>query len=31
MYPNGETSAGRLDSLDHDSFSYKLSAKPIAI
>lgn len=31
MYPNGETRAGRLDSLDPDSFSYKLSARPIAI
>ena len=31
MYPNGETSAGRLDSLDPDSFSYTLSAKPDSI
>ncbi len=31
MYPNGETSDGRLDSLDPDSFSYTLTAKPIPI
>ena len=31
MYPNGETAAGRLDSLDPDSFSYRITARPIAI
>ncbi|KRC71940.1 Transglutaminase-like superfamily protein [compost metagenome] len=31
MYPNGETSDGRLDSLDPDGFSYRISAKPIPI
>lgn len=31
MYPNGETAAGRLDSLDPQNFSYRISAKPTAI
>ncbi|MFE0840324.1 transglutaminase-like domain-containing protein [Achromobacter insolitus] len=31
MYPNGETTAGRIDSLDPDSFSYKISARPLSI
>ena len=25
MYPNGETAAGRMDSLDPDSFRYRLT------
>ncbi len=29
MYPNGETADGRLDSLDPDHFSYRLSAREI--
>lgn len=31
MYPNGETSAGRLDSLDADGFRYRISAKPVSV
>ncbi len=31
MYPNGETSAGRLDSLDPDSFRYTLTSKPLSV
>lgn len=30
MYPNGETSDGRLDSLDSKSFSYRLRARQLA-
>ncbi len=30
MYPNGETSDGRLDSLDPDSFRYRLTARQLA-
>ncbi len=31
MYPNGETSAGRLDQLDPDSFKYTLTARELKI
>jgi transglutaminase-like putative cysteine protease len=31
MYPNGETSAGRLDQLDPDSFKYSLVARELKI
>jgi len=31
MYPNGETSAGRLDQLDPDSFMYTLTARELKI
>jgi len=31
MYPNGETSEGRLDSLDPDSFKYTLAARELKI
>jgi transglutaminase-like putative cysteine protease len=31
MYPNGETSDGRLDSLDAKTFSYRLTARQLAI
>ena len=31
MYPNGETSAGRLDQLDPDSFKYTLIARELKI
>ena len=30
MYPNGETAAGRLDSLDPQNFSYRISSKQLA-
>lgn len=30
MYPNGEVSAGRLDSLDPDSFRYRLSSRQLS-
>jgi len=30
MYPQGETSAGRLDCLDPDNFHYEITAKQIA-
>jgi hypothetical protein len=29
MYPNGETAAGRLDSLDPDSFKYAITAREL--
>ncbi len=29
MYPQAETSEGRLDSLDPDSFRYEITAKEI--
>lgn len=29
MYPNGETSAGRIDSLDADDFRYRITARQI--
>ena len=29
MYPNGETAAGRMDSLDPDSFRYRLTARQL--
>jgi hypothetical protein len=29
MYPQSETAAGRLDSLDPDNFKYTISAKEI--
>jgi transglutaminase-like putative cysteine protease len=28
MYPQAETAAGRLDCLDPDAFTYKITAKP---
>lgn len=31
MYPNGETSEGRLDQLDPDSFKYTLTARELKI
>lgn len=31
MYPNGETSEGRLDQLDPDSFKYTLAARELKI
>jgi hypothetical protein len=30
MYPNGETADGRLDSLDPDSFSYRIRSRPLS-
>ncbi len=30
MYPNGETSDGRLDTLDPDSFRYRITARQLA-
>lgn len=30
MYPQGETAAGRLDSLDPDNFRYRITSKEIA-
>lgn len=30
MYPNGETTAGRLDSLDPDTFRYRLTSRQAA-
>ncbi|MCY1200509.1 hypothetical protein D9M72_119400 [compost metagenome] len=30
MYPNGETADGRLDSLDPDGFSYRLTSRPLS-
>jgi transglutaminase-like putative cysteine protease len=30
MYPNGETADGRLDSLDPDSFRYRITARQLA-
>src|SRR5215813_4307493 len=30
MYPQAETSAGRVDSLDPDNFHYEITVKPIA-
>lgn len=29
MYPNGETADGRLDSLDPQTFSYRIASKPV--
>jgi hypothetical protein len=29
MYPQGETAAGRLDSLDPDTFQYEITAREI--
>jgi hypothetical protein len=29
MYPNGETAAGRLDSLDPESFRYAITAREL--
>jgi len=29
MYPNGETADGRLDSLDPDTFRYRITARPL--
>ena len=31
MYPQAETAAGRLDSLDPDNFKYSITAKEIAV
>lgn len=31
MYPNGETAAGKLDSLDPDTFRYKLTARQLSV
>jgi hypothetical protein len=31
MYPNGETSQGRLDQLDPDNFKYTLTARELKI
>lgn len=30
MYPQAETAAGRLDSLDPDTFVYKIAAKELS-
>lgn len=30
MYPNGETRAGRIDSLDADDFRYRIHARPVS-
>ena len=29
MYPNGETDAGRIDSLDADAFRYRITSRPV--
>ena len=29
MYPQAETAAGRLDCLDPDTFTYKITAKEL--
>lgn len=29
MYPQGETAEGRLDSLDPDSFRYKITSREL--
>jgi hypothetical protein len=29
MYPQAETAAGRLDCLDPDAFTYKITAKQV--
>jgi hypothetical protein len=30
MYPNGETAAGRIDSLDAADFRYRLHARQVS-
>jgi hypothetical protein len=31
MYPQAETDAGRLDSLDPDNFRYRMTAKELTV